>query len=231
MLSSSELVEAGFDVVMRRLIESVSPCCDAVTVPCQKVRVEATTTYVEMTDPAALRVTRQPAGAALDLRRAEIASPELNRFLYTAVGGEWNWRDKLSWNHQRWQEFISRPGFQTWVLNESGTPAGYFELNKDDSGDVEIVSFGLLPRFIGRRIGGYLLTAAVECAWAMDTRRVWLHTWSLDHPSALPNYLARGFTVFREERFTIEAPAEPPGPWPGAWGAPSGSGFDWLVED
>ena len=77
----------------------------------------------------------------------------------------------------------------------------------------------------------FLLTAAVQRAWAINARRVWVHTWSLDHPAALRNYLARGFAVFREERFTIEAPDEPPGPWPGARGAASEEGFDWGTGD
>ena len=190
------------------------------------MRIEAITTYVELTDRAALRAAPRPNGVTLDLRRAEIASPELNRFLYTAVGGDWNWRDKLSWSFKRWQDFISQPGFQTWILYGSGTPAGYFELYRDDGESVEIVSFGLLPQFTGRGIGGFLLTAAVECAWAMNARRIWLHTWTLDHPGALANYLARGFKAYREERFTIETPDESPGPWPGARSATAAS-FDW----
>lgn len=54
------------------------------------------------------------------------------------------------------------------------------------AGNVEIAYFGLLPRFIERGLGGALLTATVERAWAMGARRVWVHTCSLVHPSALP---------------------------------------------
>jgi hypothetical protein len=32
---------------------------------------------------------------------------------------------------------------------------------------------------------------------------VWLHTSSLDHSSALPNYLARGFTVWKQETYDV----------------------------
>ena len=90
-----------------------------------RMRAETTTTYLEILDPGALKAARQPADRALDLRRAEIPSPELNRFLYTAVGGEWHWLDKLSWNYQQWSEYVARLGFQTWILYEAGTPAGY----------------------------------------------------------------------------------------------------------
>ena len=30
---------------------------------------------------------------------------------------------------------------------------------------------------------------------------VWLHTNTMDHPAALPNYLKRGFTAFHSETY------------------------------
>ena len=57
--------------------------------------------------------------------------------------------------------------------------------------------------FTGRGLGGALLTEAVERAWAAGAARVWLHTCTFDHPAAIPNYLARGFTVFRTEEYTV----------------------------
>jgi GNAT superfamily N-acetyltransferase len=152
----------------------------------------------------------------IELRRARIPSPELNRFLYTAVGGDWNWTGRLPWSYEQWLDYVSRPGVETWVLYVSGTPAGYCELHKDDAGDVEIASFGLLPSFVGKGIGGFALTEATKRAWDMGARRVWLHTWTLDHPNALANYKARGFAVFDQETVTFDVGDEPTGPWPGA---------------
>ena len=60
--------------------------------------------------------------------------------------------------------------------------------------------FGLGVRFIGKGMGGYLLSQAIEKAWSLEnTQRVWVHTCSLDHPSALKNYQARGFSIFKTE--------------------------------
>jgi GNAT superfamily N-acetyltransferase len=70
-------------------------------------------------------------------------------------------------------------------------------------GQVEITTFGLLPEFVGRGLGGHALTLAIRQAWqvgALDAepvRRVWLHTSTLDHPNALPNYRRRGFRPFK----------------------------------
>jgi GNAT superfamily N-acetyltransferase len=81
---------------------------------------------------------------------------------------------------------------------------------------VEIVYFGLLPRFIGRGLGGPLLSRAVERGFERGASRVWVHTCSLDHPRALAAYRARGFRLFRTETVEKEVPEESPGPWPGA---------------
>jgi GNAT superfamily N-acetyltransferase len=171
--------------------------------------------YLEMTEPRTLRPGRAGRGS-LDLRRAEVPSPELNRFLYTAVGGDWYWIDRLNWTYGQWLAYLDRPEVQTWVAYVFGTPAGYFELESQPGANVEIVYFGLLPRFTGRGLGGQLLTEAVERAWGMGAGRVWLHTCTLDHPGALANYLSRGFRVYKVEVKTEELPARPPGPWPGA---------------
>ena len=83
------------------------------------------------------------------------------------------------------------------------TPAGYFELCQHEDGAVEIAYFGLLPDFIGRGWGKYLLSQAALAAWGLQPLRIWLHTCTLDHPAALPNYLKRGFKVVREEVYTV----------------------------
>jgi GNAT superfamily N-acetyltransferase len=175
------------------------------------------TTHLEMRAPSALRPALRIPGDLL-LLRAGIPSPELGRFLYTAVGGDWYWRERLSWSYAKWLTWLSRPEIETWMALESGTPAGYFELEAQPEGSVEITYFGLLPRFTGKGIGGYLLTQAVDRAWHLrpSVRRVWVHTCTLDHAGALPNYLARGFTVFKEEEYQVELPEQAPGPWPGA---------------
>src|SRR5438094_198572 len=65
---------------------------------------------------------------------------------------------------------------------------------------------GSLPEFTRRGFGKHLLTEAVRHAWAEGARRVWLHTCTLDHPAALPNYVARGFRPFKTERYVTETP-------------------------
>jgi GNAT superfamily N-acetyltransferase len=102
------------------------------------------------------------------------------------------------------------------VAYVAGTPAGYCELERQPDAAVELVYFGLLPRFIGQGLGGTLLTAAITRAWEMGAQRVWLHTCTLDHPQALANDQARGVRIMRREERVEELPNEPWQPWPGA---------------
>jgi GNAT superfamily N-acetyltransferase len=179
---------------------------------------EVTTHYLEMTAPGELRPKRVER-ADLTLARVDPPMPELNRFFYTAIGGDWYWVDRLPWSYEQWMEFLGRPGVETWALSVAGVPAGYAELDPQPGGDVEVAYFGILSRFVGQGLGGHLLTAAVERAWMAGARRVWVHTCSLDHPVALSHYQARGFRVYRTEVTLVDLPPEALGPWPGARGS------------
>ena len=175
---------------------------------------EIITWHLEITDPAGFRPARPR--PELRIERAEIPCPELNRFFYTAVGGDLFWLDRLSWSYDRWMVWLDRLDVETWIGSVSGTPAGYFELERQDGGSVEIAYFGLIPKFVGQGLGGALLSTAVEKAWEGGARRVWLHTCSLDHPAALPAYQARGFRIFETVTSVHNVPERPPEPWPGA---------------
>jgi GNAT superfamily N-acetyltransferase len=152
----------------------------------------------------------------VEIVRAEIPCPELNRFLYTAVGTDWWWYSRLPWDRARWLSYLDRSDLETWVAYRSGTPAGYFELERQATGDVEIAYFGLLPKFIGKGLGAYLLTVATRRAWDMGAKRVWVHTCDLDHPRALANYQARGFRIFQVESKVEQLPDAALEVWPGA---------------
>lgn len=178
------------------------------------MRQTVTRWYLEMRLPAEFRrATKSVAGFRIE--RLSEPCPEINRFFYTAVGGDWYWIDKLNWNYAQWQAYVSRPEFQTWIGYLAGNPIGYFELLQEGDA-VEIAYFGLLPQFVGRGLGGLMLTAAIEQAWAMGPARVIVDTCSLDGPAALQNYQARGFTVYDTETDARDLPDTPPGPWPNA---------------
>ncbi|MBI5835145.1 MAG: GNAT family N-acetyltransferase [Armatimonadetes bacterium] len=154
-----------------------------------------TITYLEQTSPDDLR-PKELADPRLTVVEALAPQWRFNHFLYCLVGHDWQWFDRLKWSDDEWAAFAESPDLRTLVGYYDGSPAGYIELRRQGD-EVEIASFGLAPRFVGLGLGGAFLTLAVRAAWAWEARRVWLHTCTLDHPRALPNYLARGFRVVR----------------------------------
>lgn len=156
-----------------------------------------------------------PIPDGFSLERMPVPQPEINRFLYTAVGGGWYWVDQLPKPLAWWQGRVESPGFETWILREGGSIAGYFELEPTVDG-LDLAYFGLLPAYVSRGgLGGPLLTAAIQRARETGARLLTVNTCSLDHPGALANYQARGFREVRRKTTTKVLPDETPGPWPG----------------
>jgi ribosomal protein S18 acetylase RimI-like enzyme len=160
-----------------------------------------TRTYLEQTRPTDLRPAPAPVEDATVLQVGDCA-PSFWRNLYTEVGGAYHWVDRLGWTDNEIRAYLTDPAVTLWVLSVGGEVAGYFELRKHTAdASVEIAYFGLLPAYLGRGLGKYLLSEAARRAWELEPARVWLHTSTLDHSAALPNYLARGFSVFRVEHY------------------------------
>ncbi len=156
--------------------------------------VDVTITTLQMLDAGQLRA-RKCERSGWRVERAP-RDGAINRDLYRDVGAAWHWVDRLSWPDAWWHTHAHLPELATYVGYLDDEPVGYFELYRRADSGVEIAYFGLLPAFIGRGLGGVLLTEAVAAAWQLRPQRVWLHTCTLDHPQALANYLARGFEIY-----------------------------------
>ncbi len=144
--------------------------------------------------------------AELEIRQVRVACPEYNWFLHQCVGVDYRWGGREGWGPAEWHAYADRPELETWVAYVSGTPAGYFELEKQSDQSIRIPCFGLRGPFHGQGLGAHLLSEAVQRCWDLGATRVWLTTCSHDHPHALENYKARGFRLFDE----TEGPANPP---------------------
>ena len=160
-------------------------------------------TYLEMQKREQLRPAPRPAGPVPRIEQVHQCPPSFWRYLYTEVGGRYHWHDRLPWTPEEIGRYLADPALSLYVMWVAGAPAGYFELRAAEDGAVEIVYFGLLEQFTGRGLGGYMLTEAVTRAWDSGASRVWLHTNTLDHPAALPNYLKRGFSITRTETYEV----------------------------
>jgi GNAT superfamily N-acetyltransferase len=165
-------------------------------------RVEVVRTHLAMESPDQLRPADRLVPGARFERRKPCPVP-LYRRLYRDVGGQVYWHDRLEWTDAELAAYLARPEITVYEAMVHKDSAGYFELGQRDDGSVEIVYFGLTAPFIGRGLGGVMLTHAVREAWSMKANRVWLHTCTLDNEYALPNYKARGFREFKTERLEV----------------------------
>ena len=130
----------------------------------------------------------------------------LNKFFYKQIGKEHRWLDRLSWKDQSWINYLKNESVQTYVQMENNNLVGFFEIIFDnDSKDTEIAYFGILGEFREKGYGANLLSYAIKLGFNKGSKRVWVHTCSLDHKNALQNYKSRGMKVFRKEKIKIPA--------------------------
>jgi len=123
---------------------------------------------------------------------------ELNKFFYKQIGKKHHWVDRLVWQDKDWIKYVSNENLKTYIIKEDEELVGYFELIFDKN-ECEIAYFGILEEYIGKSLGGYLLSEAIKIAFEKKVKRIWVHTCSLDHQNAFLNYQARGMKIFKTE--------------------------------
>ena len=129
---------------------------------------------------------------------------QLNKFFYKQIGKKHRWVDRLIWNENQWIKYINNSNVSTYTLQDNNNLAGYFEQIFDQKKlECEIAYFGILQDYVGKSLGGYLLSQAIKKSFAVGANRVWVHTCSLDHKHALKNYLSRGMKIFKSETLNI----------------------------
>ncbi len=164
----------------------------------ETVEYRMITYFLEMLDPHDFRFKPCP-DPEFQIRECKIKQFSYNRFLYQLVGNDWQWTDKIRWIDEDWRKYAEADNLRTWVGYLGGSPAGYYELQCQIDGSVEIASFGLARPFLAKGLGGHLLSHAIQSAWDWGAKRVWVHTCTLDHPNALANYQARGMRIYKKE--------------------------------
>lgn len=144
-----------------------------------------------------------------DLRLVRWAAPGLTKYraLFLRVGEPWLWFSRLTMPDDEVAAIITDPGIQVFAVeNRAGIEVGMLELDFRTRATCELAYFGLVPELAGRGHGRWLMANALALAWTGAVRRVWVHTCTLDHPSALGFYRAQGFTPYAR---AVETFADP----------------------
>jgi GNAT superfamily N-acetyltransferase len=168
-------------------------------------KLEMVITYLEMRRAPPPRPLPRRA-ESLSILRARRPTVSYYRYLYDTVGGPWMWFERRRMDDATLAATVRDPRVGVHVMYVDGVPAGYAELDARTEGEIELAYFGLVPEFIGRGLGHYLLEWAVAKAWDGEPSRVWVHTCNFDHPAALAAYQRAGFLVYDQERRIIDDP-------------------------
>ncbi|MCK5445916.1 MAG: GNAT family N-acetyltransferase [Rhodospirillaceae bacterium] len=171
-------------------------------------QMNSTITYLEMTAPPNQPPPPPPAHQHA-IMRAEKPTVSFYRFLYNTIGQAWLWWERRELDDDALKTIIEDARIEIYVLYMGGVPAGYVELDCRIEGEIEVAYFGLMEEFIGLGLGRYLLDWAVHQAWSHDDlNRVWLHSCTEDHPSAIALYQRAGFVPFDQQTVTFDDPSD-----------------------
>jgi GNAT superfamily N-acetyltransferase len=92
---------------------------------------------------------------------------------------------------------LGDPAIDIFALSHDGEDHGLLEFDRRSMPDIEIAFFGVTQEMIGKGAGRALLAHALPLAWEHKPQRVWLHSCTSDHPSALGFYRKFGFVPYK----------------------------------
>ena len=159
-------------------------------------KIAAAVTHLEMIARPALRADPP---SAWTLRRVETPNLDWFRDLYRRVGEVWLWFSRLQMADADLAAIIHAPLVEVYALVQDGRDEGLLELDFREPGQCELAFFGVTAKLIGSGAGSWLMNRSLERAWSRPVARVWVHTCTLDHPSALAFYQRAGFRPFRRQ--------------------------------
>jgi GNAT superfamily N-acetyltransferase len=145
--------------------------------------------------------------SSLRLARWENPSADKYRALFRRVGAPWLWFSRLVMDDRALLAIIHDPEVAVYaVVDRAGIEVGMLELDFRTAGQCELAYVGLIPELTGKGHGRWLMALALAHGWRAGTERLWVHTCTLDHPSALNFYRASGFVPIKR---TIETFVDP----------------------
>ena len=166
-------------------------------------RHKTVVTHLEMLAEPKLPPAPRPLGKYA-LMRAERMRVHFYRYLYDAIGREYVWVNRKRLSDDALAAIIHDDEVEIYVLYCSGTPAGFIELDFRNHERAELSFLGVMPEYIGRGLGRFLLCEAIVLAWARHPKRLIVQTCTLDHPRALPLYQRHGFAPYAQEEVELE---------------------------
>ncbi len=167
-------------------------------------KVKTTVTYLEMLGNPHLRCPLPTEKMALV--RAEKLPVHFYRYLYETIGKDYFWVVRRALNDKDLTQIIHDERVHIYVLYINGSPAGFAELDLKKMPVADLSFLGIMPEFIGRGLGRFLLCETVGLAWMHNPKKLTVQTCTMDHRAALPLYQRNGFTPCGQEEIELIKP-------------------------
>jgi len=158
-------------------------------------KLAAVVTYLELRTPPV--IIEAPTTSEFQIRSVSQLDLDWYRQLYRRIGERWLWFSRLRLSDDELRAVLDDPGVDIFALSYNGEDHGLLELDRRRMPDIEITFFGVTTEMIGKGAGRALLAHALKLAWGHQPQRVWLHTCTSDHPSALGFYRKFGFVPYK----------------------------------
>ncbi|WP_085904746.1 GNAT family N-acetyltransferase [Kiloniella majae] len=169
-------------------------------------QMEVTISYLEMLERPNNLLLHSPQDKKTSLIRAYKPTVSFYRYLYNTIGEPWLWWERRTLSDDELSQIIQDENVEIYVLYYDGVPAGYAELDRRKQSEIDLAYMGLIPYFIGQKLGPYLLSSIIDIAWSYDPTRLTVNTCSLDHPKALSVYQKCGFNIYDRNVKMIDDP-------------------------
>ena len=158
-----------------------------------------TVTYLEMVSYPKHLILTKPEKLNAEIKLMVEPTVDFYRYLYNTIGEKWTWIERRLLDDSDLQKLIRSSDVEIYVLYVDDNVAGFGEIGWDRaSNGSEIKYFGLMPDYIGKRLGPYFLNNIINIAWKRKPVRLRVNTCDLDHPSALQVYQKSGFNILEE---------------------------------
>lgn len=161
-------------------------------------------TYLEMYEAPPSRESLKQTD--LSLTKIDVPDLEWYRGVYLKIGEDLMWFSRVVMSDDKLSATLNDPKVEIFAPKKNGEDIGLLELDLCQFPDIEIAFFGLFPEAVGSGAGRWLMSKALELAWAHGPKRVWLHTCTIDHPAALPFYIRSGFKPYKRAVEVVDDP-------------------------
>ncbi len=167
-------------------------------------RIANVVTCLEMLTPP--EVLSDGSNLQCELKRVTKPDIQWYRALFRRIGQEYLWCGQLRLTDEQLSALLCDERLELYSVRKNGRDEGIVELDFRQTGECELLLFGISAELIGSGVGRWAMNHAIRIAWEHPIHRFWLHTCTFDHPAALGFYIRSGFRPFKRQ---IEVLSDP----------------------